>query len=127
MFPRRCINSPRVCSTVGIEWEDLVARLRTTTGVVKRVAANQADAHKAPVGRSSLVSAIVSQDCDVRAALRNTTHARHALDTRLACGSPGSLRRVQKCVGYRCTCRVAVVLSPHTRATCARVTFIRLM
>lgn len=47
-----------------------------TTGVVKRVAANQADAHKAPVGRSSLVSAIVSQDCDVRAALRNATHAR---------------------------------------------------
>lgn len=70
------------------------SRLRMTTGELNALPRIKRILTKAPVGRSSLVSAIVSQDCDVRAALRNArTHAGTHLIRNLVCGSPGSTPR----------------------------------
>lgn len=96
--------SPRVRSCLGIEWEGLVAsreaeeRRRNALRCRKSSGCSQST-----VGRSSLVSAIVSQDCDVRAALRNArTHLiRGWLAGWLAAHQ--DLYRIQKCVGYRCS------------------------
>jgi hypothetical protein len=136
--------------SVGNEWEEGLVEAENDDWRVKCVAANQADTYKSPVGRSSLVSAIVSQDCDVRAALRNATqrnatHARNArthagrqaLDTRSVCGSSGEkVRRVSRSGCFvslhvtedACVCvyvRVCACVCVRARA-CARVT-IRLM